>query len=245
MAIDFAGMFADPTSFRDERLKDLMQQRAGISQMGGSMNQLLGQVAAGGGATGAQLAEGIGGMFGLQTREEAQAQKVQDMAKMIDMNQPEDLNQFAMALNDMGMTKEAVMVLEKRQAVLDKMNADADRSERIAKGDIRQRTATIDVNVPRFDSKGQLVGYFPEKQTVRWDQTWNPKTQKWEPENPPSQQGSSSSNGAPVRMPAGKTVTATSPSGKKHQIDTNTMTNSENKPMSSLADSLRLWWEGL
>ena len=64
MAIDFAGMFTDPNSFRDQRLQDLMQQRAAISQMGGSMSQLLGQVAAGGGATGAQLAEGLGGMFG-------------------------------------------------------------------------------------------------------------------------------------------------------------------------------------
>ena len=119
MAIDFAGMFTDPNSFRDQRLQDLMQQRAGISQMGGSMNQLLGQVAAGGGATGAQLAEGLGGMFGLKTREEAQAQKVQDMAGMIDMNDPEDLNQFAKALNSMGMTKEAVMVLDKRQRVIE------------------------------------------------------------------------------------------------------------------------------
>ena len=56
MANTIAGMFADPNSFRDERLDALMKQRQQISNMGGSMNQLLGQVAAGGGATGAMMA---------------------------------------------------------------------------------------------------------------------------------------------------------------------------------------------
>ena len=139
MAIDFAGMFTDPNSFRDERLQDLMQQRAGISQMGGSMNQLLGQVAAGGGATGAQLAEGIGGLFGLQTREEAQAKQLQDMASQVSMEDPIALGAFAKRLNDMGMTKESLLVLNKRQEVMDRIEKEKERTR-----DLEDRQRSID-----------------------------------------------------------------------------------------------------
>lgn len=112
MAIDFAGMFTDPNSFRDQRLQDLMQQRAGISQMGGSMSQLLGQVAAGGGATGAQLAEGLGGMFGLKTREEDKAAQLQDLASNFDLRTPEGMRGMARQLNNLGMTEEAIKLVD-------------------------------------------------------------------------------------------------------------------------------------
>lgn len=116
MANTIAGMFADPNSFRDERLNDLMKQRQSIGQMGGSMNQLLGQVAAGGGATGAMMAEGLGGMFGMKTANEAKAAQIQDMASNLNLETPQGLALFARMLNNQGMTEEAVKVFELAKA---------------------------------------------------------------------------------------------------------------------------------
>lgn len=208
MADNFAGMFRDPRSYRDERLQDLMQQRQAISNMGGSMSQLLGQVAAGGGATGAMMAEGLGGMFGMKTREEAQAQQLQDMASKIDMNEPEDLNQFAMALNSLGMTKEAVQVLEKRQSVLDQKARDEDRKLRqedrdrlIAKGDLRERKETV--MVPLLDSKGRPVLHpttgevVMQPKTSYYTEVWNEEKQVWEREGTAA--SSAPETGSPFR----------------------------------------------
>jgi len=118
MANEFAGMFRDPRSYRDERLNQLMQQRAGISQMGGSMNQLLGQVAAGGGATGAQLAEGLGGMFGLQTREEILAEKEQEVFKGLDTTNVESLSNAISRLKEIGNVEGALKLTEVRNKTI-------------------------------------------------------------------------------------------------------------------------------
>lgn len=123
MANTIAGMFADPNSFRDERLNDLMKQRQAIGQMGGSMNQLLGQVAAGGGATGAMMAEGLGGMFGMQTPEEAKAAEIQRAADFLPegkgLDTAEGATFMAQRLNNLGYTAEAVKMLEHAQAMRD------------------------------------------------------------------------------------------------------------------------------
>lgn len=216
MAIDFAGMFADPNSFRDQRLQDLMQQRAGISQMGGSMNQLLGQVAAGGGATGAQLAEGIGGMFGLQTREEAQAKQLQDMASQVSMEDPVALGAFAKRLNDMGMTKESLLVLNKRQEVMDRIEKEKertrdleDRQRGIAQGKTRTITDTVMRPMSIGSGKNAQVVMVPEQ--VQYTEVWNEKKQQWERVGggvssavDPSKYVTSEGGGA--RVPQGTTV---------------------------------------
>lgn len=252
--MDYSGLFTTPAELQSARIDELMKQRQGISNMGGSMSGLLGQVAAGGGATGAMMAEGLGGMLGLKTQQEANAQQIQDMAKVIDWNAPEDLNQFAMALNDMGMTKQAVQILEKRQNVINQQNADADRAEKKAKGDLRRRSATVPVQVPIWDTKKtKIVGYKQEMQTVSWDQTWNPDTQKWEPENPPANAGKADGGGAvedypAVRMPAGEKKVVKDPStGKDVTLDTNVMVNSKNKPVLDMPmiQGLRNWWDNL
>ena len=72
----FKGMFSTPEQLRAKRVDELINQRNQINQMGGSMSQLLGQVAAGGGATGAMMAELAGNVFGMKTAEEAKAEKV-------------------------------------------------------------------------------------------------------------------------------------------------------------------------
>ena len=112
MASSIAGLFANPADIRNSRIDELMKQRQAVGQMGGSMSQLLGQVAAGGGATGAMMAEGLGGMFGMKTAEEAKAAQIQDMASQLDLSTPQGLKLFARMLNNQGMTEEAMKVFE-------------------------------------------------------------------------------------------------------------------------------------
>jgi hypothetical protein len=194
MATNIAGLFSNPNDIRAERLNELAQQRQAISNMGGSMSDLLGQVAAGGGATGAMMAEGLGGMFGLKTREEQKAAQLNDMASNFDLNTSTGLASFAKQLNDMGMTKEAIMVMDKYQSVLGAERAEQDRQERIAKGDTRTMTKPVMLQEPVWNTKKtEVVGYKPVVKNVSWTQTWNPKTKTWEPAEPPT--GNSTGNG--------------------------------------------------
>lgn len=111
----YAGLFTSPDQIRQKRLDDLRKQQMMVSGSGGSWDQLLGQVAASGNLMANQLTEGVAGMFGMQTKEEAKAQAVQDLAKSINWDNPEDLTSFAKQLNDMGMTEQAVKVLDIRR----------------------------------------------------------------------------------------------------------------------------------
>lgn len=111
----YAGLFTSPEQIRQKRLDDLAKQQMMVSGSGGSWDQLLGQVAASGNLMANQLTEGVAGMFGMQTKEEAKAQAVQDLAKSINWDNPEDLTSFAKQLNDMGMTEQAVKVLDIRR----------------------------------------------------------------------------------------------------------------------------------
>lgn len=83
MALDMKGLFVNPAQIRAKRMEDLMQQRNQLSQLGGSMSGLLGQVAGGGSILGQQLAEGIGRGLGLKTQEEAMAERQMQQAKAV------------------------------------------------------------------------------------------------------------------------------------------------------------------
>ena len=182
--INLAGLFTTPEEIRQKRIDDLRKQQMAISGMGGSWDALLGQVAASGNMLGNQLTENMAGMFGMKTKEEADAQKVQDMARVIDWNAPEDLNQFAMALNDMGMTKQAVQVLQQRQNLLDQQYTQEQRDLKDAQG-IPPRVEEKTIMVPRTTSKGKIVLdendkpiYDPKTIKVYYD--FNKETKKWE-----------------------------------------------------------------
>lgn len=204
MATNIAGLFSNPNDIRAERLNELAQQRQAISNMGGSMSDLLGQVAAGGGATGAMMAEGLGGMFGLKTREEQKAAQLNDMASTFDLNTSAGLASFAKQLNDMGMTKEAIMVMDKYQSVLGTERAEADRQERIAKGDTRTMQKPIMVQEPVWDTKKtKVVGFKPVVKNVSWTQTWNPETKAWEPAEPPTQGSTGTASSGMVSTDSG------------------------------------------
>jgi len=77
MAVDYSGLFVSPDELRQQKLAGLQKRQTAISGMGGSMDALLGQIAAGGGTTGAMMAQGLGSMFGLKTNQEMQAEKMQ------------------------------------------------------------------------------------------------------------------------------------------------------------------------
>ena len=187
MANTIAGMFADPNSFRDERLNDLMKQRQAIGQMGGSMNQLLGQVAAGGGATGAMMAEGLGGMFGMKTAEEAKAAQLQNIAGNFDLDTSAGLASFAKQLNDMGMTKEAIQIMEKRDSVLDRERrmSEEDTQKAMREGKLREGMPKYEMRV-RTDSKGNpIIGPngkpLMERVKVPTYERWSEKEQRFIP----------------------------------------------------------------
>lgn len=81
MATDYSGLFTTPQELQASRINALRNRQAQISGMGGSYDALLGQIAAGGGTTGAMMAEGIRGMFGLQSPQEAKAAQMQERLK--------------------------------------------------------------------------------------------------------------------------------------------------------------------
>lgn len=186
MADNIAGLFTNPNSYRDARLDELMKQRAAIGQMGGSMSGLLGQVAAGGGATGLMMAEGLAGMLGMSTPEEAKAAELQAMAESgaYDLGTSEGLANFAKDLNGLGYTKEALMIMDKRNSILDRELASEDRATKIAQGPA-PRVEEKTVWIPRTTSKGKPVlddngDPVFEPKTVKTYYDWNNTTKKWE-----------------------------------------------------------------
>jgi len=78
MATDYSGLFTTPQELQANTLNQLQKRQAAISGMGGSMDALLGQIAAGGGTSGAMMAQGIKSMFGLKSSAEMQAAKMQE-----------------------------------------------------------------------------------------------------------------------------------------------------------------------
>jgi len=221
------GMFTTPEQIRAQRADDILKQYENTAMMGGSMDQLLGQVAAAGSNVGSLMAESGARMFGLQTAEEANAAKIQEAAKAIDWNNPEDLNQMAKYLNDVGMTEQAIKVLEKRQGLLDRevvaedrSRDEEDRQRRIAQGKLRARTETV--MVPRV-YQGEVVldplgNPVMEPKTVQYDEEWNEKEKRWVRVKKPeaSSVGTSSgfvtSDSGAARVPQGTTVVP--PKGK-------------------------------
>jgi hypothetical protein len=120
MATDIMGMFQDPNAIRQSRIDDILKQYQATSQMGGSMNQLLGQVAAAGSNVGNLMAEGAAGMFGMTTPEEARAQKFQDIIRGVGtgyMNDPANMYEVARVLNDEGFTQEALALVKEARTL--------------------------------------------------------------------------------------------------------------------------------
>lgn len=200
MADNFAGMFRDPRSYRDERLNDLIKQRQAISGMGGSMSQLLGQVAAGGGATGAMMAEGLGGMFGMKTREEDKAAQLQDLASNFDLRTPEGMRGMARQLNNLGMTEEAIKLVDlanaRENTALD-LEYKRKRNEDYAKDPEWQWTSLGTVVDPQTFEKKTVYGWV------------NARTQEVK------RVGTDPEPEMPSNKPAGSTIKATPESLKK------------------------------
>ena len=126
MATTFEGLFTSPDEIRSKRLDDIIASQAATARMGGSMDALLGQVAAGGYNTGALMAEGTAGMFGLTTPEESKAMKLQKlMTDIQNSNDPDALLGAAAEMNKMGMTREAVLVADRARKLRLENSAEA------------------------------------------------------------------------------------------------------------------------
>lgn len=149
MAMDYSGLFKNPTDIRAGRVQDLISQQQAMSRSGGSMSALLGQVAGGGNVLGGMLAEGIARSAGLQTQEEKQAEQAQKIFKTIDPQDPESYFKAAKALNDAGLTKASLAMVEKgtatkaqQQDLEYKANQEA-RAQQLFPLQMQQATANI------------------------------------------------------------------------------------------------------
>lgn len=112
MALDMKGLFVNPAQIRAKRMEDLMQQRNQLSQLGGSMSGLLGQVAGGGSVLGQQLAEGIGRGLGLKTQEERQAEAQQKAFKGIRVGNLESMRAARQRMEEAGASPVALMQID-------------------------------------------------------------------------------------------------------------------------------------
>lgn len=117
MAMDFSGLFKSPEDIRGQRIDTLMAESMQRKQM-----PLLQQVAAG---RGGMMAEGLAGMFGLKSPEEAQAEKDQKIMMDTDLGNADSLAQAVRKFKEAGNMK-AVAVLQPRLDELVKAKAAAD-----------------------------------------------------------------------------------------------------------------------
>jgi len=113
MAMDYSGLFKNPAEIRAGRVGNIVRQQQQLGGLGGSMSGLLGQVAGGGNIMGQMLAEGIAGATGMKTEEEKQAETAQKIFQTIEPDDPESYFKAAKALNDAGLTKASLAMVEK------------------------------------------------------------------------------------------------------------------------------------
>lgn len=185
MPIDISGMFTTPNEIKAARINQLMQEQSRNAASGGSINDLLGQVAAMGNVTGGALLEAGRGMLDITTPAEAKAAELQAMAESgaYDLNTSEGLANFAKDLNGLGYTKEALAIMGKRNEVLDSEIAAEDRAIKKDQGvppRVEERTVPVIRTYkgkPVLDENDQPI-YDLEKVKIYKD--WNPETRKWE-----------------------------------------------------------------
>lgn len=142
MAIDYSGLFANPADIRARRVDELMKQQQAMSMGGGSMSQLLGQVAGGGNVLGSLLAEGIAQQAGLKTQEEKQAETAQNIFQQVNQDDPTSYYKAAQALNDAGLTKASMAMISEGRNLDDRLRRigmEDRREQRDVEKDARDR----------------------------------------------------------------------------------------------------------
>jgi len=155
---DLGGLFTSPDEIRAKRFDSILENQAATARMGGSMAGLLGQVAAGGYNTGALLAEGAAGMFGLKTPEEAKAEQVQSMFADIDsITNPDQLLDRARKLSEMGYLKEAIYLGDRARSIKleDAREARAQTAEEFAQEmrPIQLKSAKLNLSTAQTDAE--------------------------------------------------------------------------------------------
>lgn len=175
------GLFTDPQAIRSARLDEIAKANRARQQM-----SLLNQVAAG---RGSQMAEGIAGMFGLQTPEERKAVELQKLGKNIDMSDPKSLLAFAKQLNDAGHTKQAVVVADRARKIQEEQAAEARRAAQETRAaaqeartveDRKHRTRQVreTVNIPVWNSKKtEIIG--TKSQQIMVTEYWDEDKKQW------------------------------------------------------------------
>jgi hypothetical protein len=156
MALDInqmSGLFTNPADLRRSRIDEIMKQQQGLSQLGGSMSGLLGQVAGSGGIMGSMLAEGIAGATGLKTAQERQAEAASGILKNLDPNDSKSMFAAAKALQQQGLTKSAFQLLT--QANEQKTRED-DIKFRQEKFDFEKSTKETELGLREQENEAQM-----------------------------------------------------------------------------------------
>ena len=152
------GMFTTPEEIRGSRLQGMRDNYESRKSL-----PLLQQVAAG---QGALMAEGVAGLFGLKSPEEAKASKVQKMmAGLQNSNDPDAILRVASELNKMGMTKEALFLTD-RARQMRQQNTQESRAAAQFKTEQRNAQLQYKTNLLEFNELDRLVKAKPELREI-------------------------------------------------------------------------------
>lgn len=172
MADNFMGLFSSPEDVRQARIaaENAAYDKAMLSGNDFMRGQAMGQ----------RIGSSLGGMMGMQSADEIRAQQINDIVRGVgagDMSDPENLGNIAKILNDNGYTKEAVLVMDKRQKEIDRL---------MKTSDVRENKQTMMVpktykGKPAVDDEGNII-YEPK--TIYSKEKFYQDTMRWEPIRP-------------------------------------------------------------
>jgi hypothetical protein len=124
---DRIGLFASPEEVRNARIDEIRQRQMESAPKGFNFGMSLGQ----------GMRESANNILGITNPMEAKAAELQAMMQSIDPNSPDDLANIAKMMNELGYTKEAIALLERRNAVVNQQNKEQEATTKKAQGDTR------------------------------------------------------------------------------------------------------------
>lgn len=169
---DRIGLFASPEEVRNARIDEIRQRQMESAPKGFNFGMSLGQ----------GMRESANNILGITNPMEAKAAELQAMMQSIDPNSPDDLANIAKMMNELGYTKEAIALLERRNAVVNQQNKEQEAATKQAQG--KTRNMYVDRVVPaRYDKKGTLLSAARTESRII-TQSWDNERQEWLPRLP-------------------------------------------------------------
>lgn len=166
------GLFSTPEEVRDLRLAQIRKLQQESAPKGFNFGVSLGQ----------GMRESANNILGITNPMEAKAAELQAMMQSVDPADPDALANIAKMMNELGYTKEAIAILERRNAVLSNQREQEKYKTEKAQG--KTRNMYVDTVVPaRFDKESNLLSAARTESRII-TQTWDDKRQEWLPPLP-------------------------------------------------------------